>query len=607
MTARTRSTLGSSGSRRRGAPTDGKKSPTSGDEPTTVKQRLGVTSAPIRLQLGLLSSLAGAVVTFLGVYLGLVEDSPPPAFHSMVLLLILAGAPAGLALLAVLVGKAPTAAGILVGAAFLAPGLALVDAQFLVDPLNASRPELLVPTSLATLAVGNGAWLLLIGHVLTAAAGLLAFGRAGADPDSDYYAALDASTDSNRRAIGWALAAGAVSVIGLLFAPFGSDNAFIVARDLIASPDLVRYGGLLLVISLLVGCVAVAVDARPPLARGMAVGLFFALSWLVFPQIVAGAAVSWLHLEPWPIFAIVPVGLLALVLFFVGDSVGDEDKGDVQLKASPLATGVLGVLTGLAMLIASFGSLVVASVDQPISYANRQLLPAAIVIILFSAVLFTRWAGAVRPAFVVALGTLPLVGLAALDTAFTATTVGNLIPGLSVAAADTRVGAAVWFIIGAFIFAVAALVFAAVTGGVERDDDVDLSKWTLHTRYAIPAGGAVLFAIGAFTSPMIQAPGYTPAGIWSEFRLGSWGLLIGLLVVVGAACLAAFSRPVRAGSLLLGAAVVAGIHLLELPLTGGRVAGSEAGTGTWLSLACLVALVVAAVAALTDPNRHATE
>jgi hypothetical protein len=114
----------------------------------------------------------------------------------------------------------------------------------------------------------------------------------------------------------------------------------------------------------------------------------------------------------------------------------------------------------------------------------------------------------------------------------------------------------------------------------------------------------VLFAIGAFASPMIKAPGYTAPGIWTEFRLTSWGLLIGLVVVVAAAVIAALARPVRAAALLLGAAIVAGVHLLEFPMTSDRAADAQPAAGTWLSLACLVTLVVAAIAAATDPSRH---
>jgi hypothetical protein len=102
---------------------------------------------------------------------------------------------------------------------------------------------------------------------------------------------------------------------------------------------------------------------------------------------------------------------------------------------------------------------------------------------------------------------------------------------------------------------------------------------------------------------MIKATDFTAPGIWTDFRLASWGLLIGLLIVVAAAAIAAFARPARAAALLFGAAAVVGVHLLELPMTGDRVQNAQAGSGTWLSLACLVALVAAAVAALTDPNK----
>ncbi len=566
--------------------------------------RLGWGAVPLRLWIALVASIAGGVVTFVAVQHGVVLDQPSAAYKAAPLLLIIAVAPAVFAVAAVTFGKAPTAAGILTGAAFLAPGLALIDAQFIGDPLVASRPEIMVPTSLAPLTVASGAYLLIVGHVLAAAAGLLAAGRAGAGIDSDYYAALDVSlsTAGRGRAVGWALAAGAISAVGLLFPPFESDNAFIVARDLIASPDLVKFGGLLVVLTVLIGSVATAVNPRPPIAKGVAVGMFLGLCWLVLPQLAAVARVGWLHLVPWPVLALAPVGLLAVVMLVVGER-ADDDAGDVKIEGSPVLAGVLGVVTGVAALVGGFGALVVSSVDQPASYANRQLVPAGIVIILLGVLLFTRWAWATWPAFVVALGAVPLVGLAALDTAFTATTVGNIIPGFPVATADTRVGAAVWFIIGALVVAAVSAVVAAVVGGGERDD-VDETKRVLHTRYAVPAGGAVLFALGAFTSPMIKASGYTPAGIITEFRLESWGLLLAALAVLGAAVLAAFARPVRAASLLLGAAVVVGVRLLELPLTGGRVEGAHAGGGTWLSLACLVALVVAAVAAMTDPDKE---
>lgn len=524
-------------------------------------------------------------------------------------MIILAVVPAVLAIGGVLIARAPTAAGVLMGAALLAPGLALVDAQFLSDALQASRPELMVPTSLAPLAPDVGAYLLLAGHVAAAAAGLLAAGRAGADPDSDYFAALDAAVDpaARRRAVGWALLAGTVSTVGLLMPPFGSDNAFVVARDLIADPTLVKFGGMLITLTVVIGGVAVAANPRPTQAKGMAIGLFVALAWLIVPQLAAVASVDWLHMDRGgPLIAFLPVGVLAIVVATRTDT--KEDSGEVRLDSSPLhlAAGVLGVLTGVAALIGSFGALVVveAGGTQPDSYANRQLLPVGILIILLGIALFTKWAGSVRPAFVIALGAVAVVGVAALDAAFTGTTAGNFPIGMPIPQTELRVGAAGWFTVAAVVLGAAAAIAAGIAGGAERDD-VDLTNRTLHTRYAIPAAGGVLFAIGAFASPMIKATDFTAPGIWTDFRLASWGLLIGLLIVVAAAAIAAFARPARAAALLFGAAAVVGVHLLELPMTGDRAQNAQAGSGTWLSLACLVALVVAAVAALTDPDKAA--
>ena len=598
MTARTRSPLGPSEGRRRG---------THQDDVAGAVGRLTWTDAPSRLRAALLVAIAGAALTVAAVQTGLVENQPAAGFGSTPLLLILAIAPAIAALGLVLLGRAAVGAGVLTGAALLSPGLALVDAQFLVDALRAARPELMVPTSLAPLPASTGVWLLLAGHLAALAAGVLAAGRAGADENSDYFAALDPSvaTAARGRAMGWALACATVSVAGLLLPPFRSDNAFLLAHDLVASPALVMYGGMLIALTLLIGGVLAAGNARPPLANGMVLGLFLALAWLVVPQLAAVMSVDWLHTERGPLLAIIPLALLVLILFMRRVDRVELREGelppDLQLETSPLhlVTGVLGVLTGVAALGGAFGSLLVLDTgDELDSYANRQLVPVGILVIVLGAALFTRWAGLVRPAFVVALAGVGLVGLAALDAAFTGTTVSGPAFSAPIVTAEVRVGAGVWFIGVAVVLAVAAAIAAAVAGGAERDE-IDLSERTLHTRIAIPLGAAVLFAVGAFGLPMIEAPDFTAPGIWTEFRLASWGLLVGFAVVVVAAVIAAMARPARAAALLFGAAAVVGVHLLELPMTGDRVTDASAGPGTWLSLACVVALLVAAALAIT--------
>jgi hypothetical protein len=124
---------------------------------------------------------------------------------------------------------------------------------------------------------------------------------------------------------------------------------------------------------------------------------------------------------------------------------------------------------------------------------------------------------------------------------------------------------------------------------------------------AAPATAAVLFAFGAFGLPILEAPDYVPAGVWSEFRLASWGLVLSLVTVVSATVIAVLSRPSRAVALLLGAAAVVGVHLLQWPLTGARVPDSSPGAGAWLSLACVAGLLISAVLAVTarpEPARR---
>src|SRR3954467_11513600 len=80
MTARTRSSLGPSDGRRRGAQPDDKKpgrepgNGTANNPDKSHPTRLGFAASPLRLWLALLLSLAGAVLAYVGVKQGLVVD-----------------------------------------------------------------------------------------------------------------------------------------------------------------------------------------------------------------------------------------------------------------------------------------------------------------------------------------------------------------------------------------------------------------------------------------------------------------------------------------------------------------------------------------------------
>ncbi len=395
--------------------------------------------------------------------------------------------------------------------------------------------------------------------------------------------------------MGWALALATISVAGLLLQPYRSDNAFLLATDVIGSSTMVRIGGLVVALTVVLGGVLAAGASRVAQAKGMVLGLAIALTGLTLPPLVAGLTVDWLHPERWAYLALIPLPILAVLMFamsrLTSDDAGSDEPEDLHLEADRLhrATGVLGVLTGLAALGgALFPQLVVdAGLDQPANYANRQLAPVGVLLVVLGVALFTRWANVVRPAFVITLASVVLVGTAALDAAFTGDSVSPLV----------HLGAGVWFVCAAVVLCALAAVVAAIAGGAERDD-VDLTEREPNNRLMIPLGVAGALAIGAFGLPMIKADGFVAPGIWTEFRLASWGLLTALLVVVVAAAIAVHARPARATALLAGTTVVLTVHLLELPLTIGRAEGASPAAGTWFTIACGVVLVASAVLAL---------
>ncbi|WP_285509274.1 hypothetical protein [Actinokineospora sp. NBRC 105648] len=567
------------------------------------EQRIGWAESPPRLRIGFGLAVLGAALLIAGPVVGLLRDSPAPGFSSMPLLVVLALLPPLVAAGFFAVRKPVVAAGVLVGSALIAPGRLLVDTQLLVDPLLVSRPELMVPTSLAPLAPAAGLWLLLAGHVLVGAAGLLAAGRAGAESATGYAAEFDDhSDDRSARARGTsllvALIAGTTAAVGFLLSPFTSTDAYQLARNVVDNPGLLRYGTLALAVATAVAAVFGAGSARPSVARGVLLGATLAVAAVAVPQIVAGLAVDRLGSAPGPYLAVFGLTVLTAIVWLFGRLAPPAEQAEVSLESGRVhrVAGVLGVLTGVAALVAAFGAQLVVTdgLEQPVTYSNRLFIPAGLLVLALAvALLVPRAASSVRPAFTVALAAVPLAGASTLDAAFTAT-------GVSAA---VRIGAGVWFACAALVLAIAAAVAAALAGGAERDD-VDLTERRANLALSGPLAAAALFAVGAFGLPAVKAPELVPPGIWSEFRLASWGLLIAVLVVLVATAIAPVSRPPRAAALLLGAAGLVAVRLLEYPLTAGRAEGAGPGPGMWLSLACVAALVVSALVAVGSRARR---
>ncbi|WP_156757832.1 hypothetical protein [Actinokineospora pegani] len=559
-------------------------------------ERIAAAEVPTRLWAGLGLAAAAAALQVAGPAAGLLRDQPAPGFAAFPLLVLLAVAPPVAAAAFIAAGRAVVAGGVLLGAALTAPGRALLDLQLAVDPLRASRPELAVPTSLSPLEPATGLWLLVAGHVLLVVAGALAAGRAGAVPGSAFSAEFDdesaeRSGRARGRALLVALAAAAVAAVGLLLSPFTSTDAYQLAANVVDSPFPAGAGMLVLAAVTAFACVFGAGSARPAVARGVPLGLALGVAAVTVPQIAAGLTVERLDPAPGPYLGLGAVLLLCLYVFATAradtaDSGPDETAVDLSAGRLGVVAGVLGVLTGVACLAAAASAQLVVGegIEMPETVAERLFVPAGVVVLVLAALVLVPSASAtVRPALAVSLAGVPLVAAATLDSAFTAT-------GVS---AEITAGAGVWFAIAALLLAAACAVVAGLAGGAERDD-VDLTQRTANLGVAGPVAAAALFAIGAFGTPTTRAPELVPAGVWSQFRLTSWGLLLALVVVLAVAALAPWSRPQRAAGLLSGAAAVVAVRALEYPLTSGRAADASPGPGLWVALACLAALLVGA-------------
>jgi len=552
-----------------------------------------------------------------------------PAFTAGPLLAVLAIGPVALAWVLAGGGRAGYAAGVLAGLAALAPGRAMLDLQLLAAPWRAARPELLVPTSLAPLRAGAGSWALLLGHLLTVVAGVLAVlavrraanpglpagpppaaagatglsarsaggvtGPAGASPGTAAVAGAAPRTGSP--VLTAALCAGAVAAVGLVLAPFRSADPYLLPRSAIDAPPLTMFGLLLLAGAVVLAGSIAASAADVQAGRGALLGVGLGVAAVAVPMAAAALApdlgASW---GPWIALA-GGAGLLGASRLVGREArtAGDELSLPALDRLHAVA-GALAVAAGLLALVGAVARQVLVPVGspEPVLYPVRLLVPAGLLLAALGGVLlagafstrYARSAALVRPALAVAWAGMALAGTAVLDAALTATQIGGV-----------RAGLGVWAAALALLAAPAAGCAAVIAGGVERDE-VDLSDVRASPVASAVGGLAAVLAVPAFGLPLLTAEGYAQAGLWSNFQVASWGLVVALVAVVVASMLAPWSRPSRAAGLLLGAAAVVGLHLAELPLTGGRAgAGATAAAGTWFSLACAVVLLAAAAVA----------
>ncbi|WP_447004427.1 hypothetical protein ACRAKI_33180 [Saccharothrix isguenensis] len=533
-----------------------------------------VSAAPTRLRAAVGVALAGSLLTAVAPAVGVVDASAPPAFTAWPLLALLALLPAVLAAVFLVRGQGTTAAAALVAPAVFAVGRLLDDLQLAVGPIDASRPELLRPTSLLPPTPTTGVWLLVAGHVLLIAAGVGAMATLGAEPD----------VRSERASFVLPATAGIVAGIGLFTVPFTSSDALVPARAPLDSPTLPMVGGLLVTLAAPALAVLAASATTNEARKGGLLGLAAVLLTFALPPIATALAVDGIGPAVGPFLVLgAAVALARPQRAAEAGPEEDQEVHDVELPGPRR----LHVIAGGLGLVAAAAAVAGATTDQlvfpagfpaPTDYAARLLWPAAIATAVLAAALLAK--AAVRPAFTVATATVTPAAGGVLDAAFAATELG------------AEPGAGVWFTVASVVAAAAAAGTAALAGAVERDE---VGSTTSEPPLPLLAGVmiAALLAIGAFALPVLRAADYVPFGAFG-LGVGSWGLLVALVAAVAAAAIALKARPDRGAALLLGAAVVTGVRALEYPLTAARAAGAVPGPGLWLAAAATVAFLVSA-------------
>lgn len=546
---------------------------------------------PVRLAAAIVVAAASSVLVGLGPLLGLVVPSAPAAFLAWPLLLVLALLAPAMAFVFARRGRLGAAAAVLVGPAALAPGRLVLDLQFVVDAGLATRPELLRVESLDSFAPSTGVWLLIAGHVAAIVAGFLAV--RGVEHG-------DAGTGSHRQGLlTLVLCAGVIAAVGVLMAPFVSDDPYLLPNPALDGPVVVLIGSFLLAVAAPSAAGFLAGSPDPEFARGGLLGVAAAVACVVVPPLVAAAALDDIQFAWGPVFGLVAAIALVALAVPAGRAGSAEPADDLRLPAlTRLITisAVLALVAGaLALLAAAVPRVEMPyGLRDPSPYPARMLWSAGFLLVVLGVGLLlpraSRW---LRPMLPVVWVVIPFAAAGVLDAVFTA-----------VQAADAQAGIGAWAAGIAVLFAALAAVVAGIAGAVERDE-VDLTEMAMHRLVLFPSLVALLLAAGAFSFPVVTAPDYAAPGVFTDFGTTSWGLVVALAAVVGAAVLAPMCRPTRAAALLIGAALVVVVRVLEFPLTAERFPRSAPGPGLWFGAACAVVLFVTALAAARVPqDRH---
>ncbi|MQA63331.1 MAG: hypothetical protein GEU86_17980 [Actinophytocola sp.] len=541
-----------------------------------------------RLLLAVGGACASSALLIAGAATGVVADGRQ-AYESLALLIVLAAAPAVLSVVLVLRGKPAVAAGVLSGAGMVAVGRLPLDAQFAVDPTLTTRPELYLPVLQFELPNWWGVGFLLAGHLVMIVSGVVAVRAALYLPDD-----VGSPAGSRQRVVVIAMIAGLLISLGVLIHPFFSDNALLIDNGALDGPPLVLAGALLLAIGIPMAIALAASATAWGLTKGVLLGLAVAASAAAIPSIAGVIFVPWLHLAAGPIVAVLGAAGLAVLGSLRAGGLGGQPPSDAtddvvtearmpRRRMLDGGVGALALATAVAAVAGASTPMLAGDDGAAVENLSQSLLgPAGVLVGVLGVAMFVPKAAAVvRPALSVAWVGVLLVGVQALalpvavDTVLPASR-----PGIGV----------VWTavaVLGALLLAACSLV----AGVVEREDT---ERVPLHNAVMFSSAIAGPLVIGAFGLPVISAAEYQGSGLAQRFDLTFWGVLVAMLVVLGALALAPLCRSARAAALLLGAVGVVVVRLLELPLVGRQVDGFEIEAGTWFGFAAVAVLAVAA-------------
>lgn len=535
----------------------------------------------------------GAVLSLIALAVPLTTPAARPAFQSTALLAVLAVLPA-LTAAATAFWRGPIATcGVLSGAGTFVLGQGIGASQVALDATTATRPELLAPRSLEMLHAATGSWLLLAGYALTvlgAVAAVLGVRSAqGGHADSG-------AAGSRLLPVG-ALTTGVVAALALVaLEPFGSSDALLPGNTLLDTPPMALAGGIVVVLGALFGPLLATTNASSEAAGGGLLGCAVGFALVALPQLVTGMAAAGASVSTEPVLvllAALALALLAATVWRAGNEAADDETEQLELpelRRLHRGAGLCAVLAGIAALLVTAVPLIQMPAGLPPleGLGQGSLAVAGVVVVVAGALLlWPRVAATIRPAFLVTWTVLPMAATVLLDSVLTATKINGV---------HAQVGA--WLIGAAMVLVLVAACAGAVAGGVERDE-VDLSDQPVRVPVVAVAAVGAASTVASLGVPVIVGTDYLPAGLWSNFRIGSWGLVAAAVAVIAAVVIAARSRPSRASSLLCGAAVIPAMRALDYPLNHGEVPDSQSGAGLWLAVAACVVLLVAALCSRT--------